>query len=67
LLCAVAAATGVIPEADEPSALSEEDARELLEANRQLSELASAAIEDSAMLRQQVAQLAARDAANGTA
>jgi transposase len=57
LLYGVAAAAGVIPEADGPSVLSAEEVRELLEANRQLSELAAAAIEDSVMLREQVARL----------
>jgi transposase len=62
LLCAVAAAAGVIPGAEEPAVLSAEEQRELVEANRQLSELASGFLEDNAMLRQQVAELAAREA-----
>ncbi|MGH3125582.1 MAG: IS66 family transposase, partial [Streptosporangiaceae bacterium] len=55
----MAAAAGVIPGAGEPAVLSAEEQRELIEANRQLSELAAAAIEDSAMLRR---ELAARNA-----
>ena len=42
--------------------LSAEEQRELVEANRQLSEMASGFLEDNAMLRQQVAELAAREA-----
>ena len=62
MLCAVAAAAGVIAGAEEPALLSAEEQRELLEANRQLSELASGFLDDNVMLRKQVAELAARDA-----
>ena len=56
-------AAGVIPGgsgASGPSA--EETLAEVLEANRQLSELASRAIEDNAVLREQVTRLLERDA-----
>src|SRR5215469_2281453 len=56
------AAAGVVPGAEELSPLSAEEIRELFEANRQLSELATGLLEENAELRAQVAQLLERDA-----
>ncbi|MGH3184894.1 MAG: IS66 family transposase, partial [Streptosporangiaceae bacterium] len=56
----VTAAAGVIPGAEEFSSLSEEEIRQLFEANRQLSELATGFLEENAELRAQVAELLAQ-------
>jgi transposase len=59
----VAVAAGVVLDAEGAEAPSAERLlAEALEANRQLSELADGLIEDNALLREQVARLAARDA-----
>jgi transposase len=56
-------AAGVIPGGSgAPAPSAEETLAEVLEANRQLSELASGVIEDNAVLREQVARLLERDA-----
>ena len=56
-------AAGVVWDAEGAEALSAERMlAEALEANRQLSELADGLIEDNALLREQVARLAERDA-----
>jgi len=63
LLCCVTVAAGVVWDAEGAEALSAERMlAEALEANRQLSELADGLIEDNALLREQVARLAERDA-----
>jgi transposase len=63
LLCCVAVAAGVVWDAEGAEAPSAERLlAEALEANRQLSELADGLIEDNALLREQVARLAERDA-----
>jgi transposase len=63
LLCCVAVAAGVVWDAEGAEAPSaERRLAEALEANRQLSELADGLIEDNALLREQVARLAERDA-----
>jgi transposase len=51
----VAAAAGVVPEAEEPSVLSAEEQRELLEANRQLTEATALLAEENARLGEQIA------------
>ncbi|HXZ78172.1 MAG TPA: IS66 family transposase [Streptosporangiaceae bacterium] len=59
----MAVAAGVVLDAEGAEAPSAERMlAEALEANRQLSELADGLIEDNALLREQVARLAARDA-----
>jgi transposase len=62
LLWCVAVAAGVVRDAEGAEAPSWEVLAEALEANRQLSELAGGLIEDNALLREQVARLAERDA-----
>jgi transposase len=55
----------VVPGAEGAEALSGEMLAEALEADRQLSELAEGLIGENALLREQVARLAARDAERG--
>ena len=62
MLWCVAVAAGVVRDAEGAEAPSWEVLAEALEANRQLSELAGGLIEDNALLREQVARLAERDA-----
>jgi transposase len=63
LLCCVAVAAGVACDVEGAEALSAERMlAEALEANRQLPELAEGLIGENALLREQVARLAARDA-----
>jgi transposase len=63
LLWCVTAAAGVVPDAEDASVLPGGGMlAEALEANRQLSELASGFLDDNAALREQVTRLAARDA-----
>jgi transposase len=62
LLCCVAVAAGVVPDAEDAEALSGDMLAEVLEANRQLSETACGLLEENAQLRAALAQALARDA-----